>query len=93
MRKTTLLTLLICLNIMLATALLWCALPPRTAQAQGTGLAGNYVAVTGQIQREFDALYLLDLQQRALHVFYFLKGSNELQYAGFRDLERDFRAN
>ncbi len=93
MTKTRLLTFLICLNLVLATALLWVAVPPRLAYAQGTGLAGNYIAVTGQIQREFDALYLLDLQQRALHVFYFVKGSNELEYAGFRDLERDFRAN
>jgi len=93
MSRTTLLTFLICVNVALVTALVWCALPPKVAYAQGTGLAGNYLAVTGQIQREFDALYLLDLQQRALHVFYFLKGSNDLQYAGFRDLERDFRAN
>jgi hypothetical protein len=84
-------TLLVCLNLILATALVIFGLPPRTAVAQGTGLAGNYLVVSGEIQDQFDALYLIDLQERTLHTFYYQKGSNDIQYAGYRSLERDFR--
>lgn len=93
MPKNKLFTVLLCLNLILAAALVFHSLPPRTAAAQGTGLGGNFLAVTGEIQSKFDALYLMDLQNRTLHVFYFQKGSQDLQYAGYRDLERDFRNN
>lgn len=93
MPKNAVLAVLLCLNVALAVALVVLGLPPKTAVAQGTGLAGNYIAVTGEIQSKFDALYLMDLQNRALHVFYFMKGTQDLQYAGYRDLERDFRNN
>ena len=85
------LTVLICLNLVLLTALVIFGVPARTAVAQGTGLAGNYLVVAGEIQDQFDALYLFDLQERALHTFYYQKGSNDLQYSGLRSLERDFR--
>ena len=91
MQSNRILAALLCLNLVLAAVLVLHSLPPRTAAAQGTGLGGNFLAVTGEIQSEFDALYLMDLQNRTLHVFYFQKGSQDLQYAGYRDLERDFR--
>lgn len=93
MQSNRILAALLCLNLVLAAVLVLHSLPPRTAAAQGTGLGGNFLAVTGEIQSEFDALYLMDLQNRTLHVFYFQKGSQDLQYAGYRDLERDFRNN
>ena len=93
MTKTTWLTLLVCVNLVLLTGIVVFGVPPKAALAQGTGLSGNYLVVTGQIQAQFDALYLIDLHERALHVFYFMKGSNELRWAGYRDLERDFRNN
>ena len=61
------------------------------ALAQGTALSNNYLVVAGQIQAQFDALYVIDVRERTLHIFYFLKGSNDLRWAGYRDLERDFR--
>ena len=93
MKKKMLLTLVLCANLVLLTGIVLLTATPRTALAQGTGLAGNYLLVSGQIQSQFDALYMLDLRERALHCFYFVKGTNNLEYAGFRDLERDFRNN
>jgi hypothetical protein len=93
MRKRLLLTVLVCANLVLLTGIALFAATPRTALAQGTGLAGNYLVVTGQIQSQFDALYMLDLRERTLHCFYFVKGTNNIEYAGYRDLERDFRNN
>ena len=93
MQKTTWLSLLVCVNLALLTGIVIVGVPPRVAQAQDTGLAGSYLVVTGEIQNEFDALYLIDLPQRTLHIFYFRKGSKELEWAGYRDLERDFRNN
>jgi hypothetical protein len=91
--KTTWLSLLVCVNLVLLTGIVVFGVPPQAAWAQGTGLAGNYLLVTGQIQSQFDALYLIDLHERTLHTFYFDKGTNDLRWAGYRDLERDFRNN
>lgn len=93
MKKTAWLSLLVCVNFALLAAIALAAYPPRAAYAQGAGLAANYMAVTGEIQDEFDALYLIDLRERTLHAFYFLRGSDEMKWAGYRDLERDFRNN
>ncbi len=91
MTRATWLTVLVCVNLALLTAIVVFAVPPQAALAQGTSLAGNYMIVAGQIQQQFDALYLIDLRERTLHIFYFMKGSNDLRWAGYRDLERDFR--
>jgi hypothetical protein len=93
MNKTAWLTLLVCVNLVLITGIVLFGSAPRTALAQGTGLAGNYMIVTGAIQTGFDALYVLDLRERTLHAFFFVKGSNNIEYGGYRDLERDFRNN
>jgi hypothetical protein len=93
MNKTAWLTLLVCVNLVLLTGIVLFGFTPRTALAQSTGLAGNYMIVTGEIQDGFDALYVLDLRERTLHAFFFQKGSNNIEYGGYRDLERDFRNN
>ncbi len=93
MRKRTWLSLLVCLNLVLLAATILVGTSPRTAHAQGTGLSGNYLVVSGEIQEEFDALYMVDLRERALHAFYFRKGTRDMQYAGYRSLELDFRNN
>ena len=46
---------------------------------------------SGEIQDGYDAVYLIDLQSRYLHAFYYDRGQKALSYGGFRDLERDFR--
>ena len=91
MRKSTLLSMLVCLNMLLLTAVVLRSYSLPTAAAQGTGLAGNYVVVAGEIQDGYDAVYLIDLQSRYLHAFFYDRGTNSLKHGGLRDLERDFR--
>ncbi|MCK4341259.1 MAG: hypothetical protein KAY37_05990 [Phycisphaerae bacterium] len=93
MNKTTCLTFLVCVNLILLTGLIFFSTTPRAAYAQGIGLADNYMLVAGEIQDEFDALYLIDMRERTLHTFYFRKGTKDLEYGGYRLLEQDFRHN
>lgn len=95
MSRTTVVALLVCVNLLLLTAVLVVAVPPpRTAMAQrSTGLANKYMMVAGEVQDEFDALYIVDMQERLLHAFYFRRGTRDLEYCGYRMLERDFRHN
>ncbi len=93
MSKSTCVALLVCLNLVLLTALCLASYSLPTAAAQGTGLAGNYMMVTGQIQDRYDALYVVDLRERTLHAFYWDKGRRQIVYSDWRDLDRDFRNN
>lgn len=93
MRKTTWLSMLVCVNLVLLTGIVLCSTSPPAAYAQGTSLAGDYLVVAGEIQDEHDALYILDLRDRLLHVLYFDRGTKTLRHAATRDLERDFRHN
>jgi hypothetical protein len=91
MRKSTLLALLVCVNMALLTAIVLRTYSPPAAYAQGTGLGGNYVMVAGEIQDGYDALYLIDTQSRYLHALYYDRGTNSLRHGGYRSLRRDFR--
>lgn len=93
MSKSTWLSLLVCVNLVLLTGLVLCTYSPPAAYAQGTSLAGDYMVVAGEIQDQHDALYIIELRSRMLHVLYFDRGSKSLRYAGWRDLEQDFRRN
>lgn len=94
MKKSLWLSLLVCLNLMLLTGVLLASYSlPTAAAQQAAGLSGDYMVVTGEIQNEYDALYLIDLKERTLHSFYYDKGRRRLYYSDFRDLERDFRNN
>ncbi len=93
MTKRIALAGLIVLNVALAAGVLTSAFRPEPAFAQGTGLAGNYLAVTGEVQDQFDALYLLDMRTWVLHAFHYDRGPRRLAYADSRDLQRDFRSN
>ncbi len=93
MRKNTWLSLLLCLNLVLLTGIVLVTYSPPTAYAQGTSLAGDYMVVAGEIQDQHDALYIIDVRNRILHVLYYDRGRKALRYAGARDLEQDFRHN
>lgn len=93
MHRNSWFALLVCVNLVLLTGIILATSAPRTAYAQGAGLAGDYLVVSGEIQDQFDALYLLDLRERTLHTFYFVKGTRNMEYGGFRVLEADFRHN
>lgn len=89
--KNTLLAALVVANVALLAGVVLQTTPTKTALAQATGLNGNYLAVSGNIQNNFDALYLLDMQTTRLHVFVWDRGRKELDYVDSRSLERDFR--
>ncbi len=87
---------LVCLNLVLLAAILLVGTGPRAALAQSgpaVGTTNNYLVVSGQVQRGYDVLYLLDARERALHAFYFRKGTRDLLWGGMRSLEMDFRNN
>ena len=90
MLKRLLLGALVCVNLVLLTALVFASYQPPTAFAQ-EGLSGDYVVVSGEIQSNFDGLFVLDLKTRKLHAFYYERAGRELAYGGFRDLDLDFR--
>ena len=92
--KALALASLVALNAMLLAAIVMATVPERTAQAQvGGGLAGQYLVVAGEIQDQFDAVYMIDVRARALHAFTFDRGTKQLELGDSRDLERDFRNN
>ncbi|MFH1748123.1 MAG: hypothetical protein ABIG44_13890 [Planctomycetota bacterium] len=93
MAKSTVISVMVCLNLVLLTVICLASYSLPTATAQGTGLAGNYIMVSGEIRDEYDALYVIDLRTRTLHAFYWDQGRRELIYSDWRDLERDFRNN
>lgn len=93
MTKRSWIALLICANVGLLAGIVLATSMPRAAYAQATGLAGNYLLVAGELQDQYDALYMLDLKQAVLHAFYYDRGPRRLAYAHSRSLERDFRAN
>jgi hypothetical protein len=100
MKASAWISLLICLNVILGTGVVLVATDPTPAYAQDapgatfdTGLAKNYIFITGEIQNKFDALYVLDIKERSLHGFYFDKSTDRIVYSDVRDLEADIRNN
>jgi hypothetical protein len=91
--RNKLLALLVCANVVLLAGLILRSTSLPSALAQGTGLAGNYVVVAGEVRDQFDALYLLDLRTRVLTCYLFDRTSKRLTPTDSRDLERDFRNN
>lgn len=89
--KNAWIAFLIVANVALAAGIFVMAQPAKPAFAQGTGLAGNYLAVAGEVQDSYDALYLIDMRSYVLHALVYDRGRRELEYAASRDLRRDFR--
>jgi len=91
MNKRTWLALLVCINVALLAGLVMATTSSSTALAQTTGLNQNYLAVCGEVQDQFDALYLIDTQSKLLHAFNWDRGRRQLEYASSRNLKTDFR--
>ena len=97
MLKRYALAALVCVNLVLLTGIVLVSAAPPAALAQeapaaaSPGLASNYLIVTGNIQSDFDGVYVIDRSRQLLHGFYWERGRNRLLYAGSRDLEVDFR--
>jgi hypothetical protein len=104
MSRRNLLYVLISVNVLLAALLcgvpLWPAhalaaddppgLPPGAA-APPAPLSSRYLAVAGEMQDEYDAVYLLATKNRALLVFVYDRSMRRLGHVAARDLDADFR--
>lgn len=89
--KQLLLVSLICLNAALVVALTY---GPTTPKAYGQVIGSNYLVVTGHINEDNDALWIIDLRDRKLAALRFDKTRKQLAGiapAGGRDLTRDFK--
>ncbi|MGE0479933.1 MAG: hypothetical protein AB7Q17_05610 [Phycisphaerae bacterium] len=95
MNKSSWIAALACLNLGLLAGVVLYSLPANTAFAQETPApaVGGFVVVTGEIQDEYDALYVIDLSTRRLHAFMYDKTGKHLAFTSSRDLDRDFRNN
>ncbi|MBN2563064.1 MAG: hypothetical protein JXQ75_19235 [Phycisphaerae bacterium] len=96
MTKRALIVLLVGVNLILLAALILASgwgLP--AAYAQAVPLGQNYLIVAAEIRDGVDALYVIDLSQRRMHVFRPNRDQNDrrLLHVGFRDLQRDFRGS
>ncbi len=93
MRKRAILVLLLGVNLLLLATLILSSWRLPAAQAQAVPMASNYLMVAGEIRDGSDALYVVDLSRRRLHVFIPNQDQNNRRiiYRHYRDLERDFR--
>ncbi|MFQ5412043.1 MAG: hypothetical protein ACE5EC_07085 [Phycisphaerae bacterium] len=93
MSKRVLIVLLVGVNLTLLAVLILSRWTLPAAYAQAAPLGQNYAMVTGEINDGRDALYVLDLSRRLVHVFIPNRDQNNrrLFYADYRDLRRDFR--
>ncbi len=93
MNKRPFIVLLVGVNLILLTALILTTWRLPEAHAQAVPLGQNYLIVAGEVRDGVDALYIVDLSQRRMHVFMPTRDQNDrrLYHVGFRDLQRDFR--
>lgn len=94
MSKRMCIAALVCANLLLLTGVVLVTTTPNAAYAQDTGLNYNYLIVTAEVTTGNDAVFLLDVRRRLLHVFYNDRGARgltELRLVGSRNLDRDFR--
>jgi hypothetical protein len=89
--KRSIIAALVGLNLVLLATLVLKTTSPQAAFAQRRGGSQNFVAVTCRADKDFDALYMIDLSQRKLHCFVPNRDrSGSVVYAGVRDLKTDF---
>ncbi len=93
MSKRALIVLLWGANLLLLAVLVLSRWELPAACAQAAPLGRNFAMVSGQIRSGVDALYILDLPKRRMHVFVPSRDHNNRKvfHAGYRDLQRDFR--
>ena len=83
---------LIVLNVVLVVALLGRVYHTPAAQAQGVGLSGNYLTAAGEVKGARDGLFLIDLENRYMHLLLFERSSGRIVYVDGRSLVRDLAA-
>ena len=87
--KKTIVIALVCVNVALLAWLVTMAMPTAEAQAYRGG--NNYVMVTGQMDANYDAVFVLDLTKRRMAAFRLDQTTKKLVAFGARDLSKDFR--
>lgn len=81
--------MLVCVNVLLLAMILVAALPQ--AQAQSIRGANNYLLMTGQIEKDYDVIYVMDLASRRLVAWQFNRTDRKLiRFRGGRNLAKDF---
>ena len=80
---------LVCVNVALLALVLGRALPE--ARAQTVRGASNYLLTTGQIENDYDVVYVMDLSKRQLKAWQFDRTKKKLQILRGRDLVKDFK--
>lgn len=93
MSKRGYIVLLVGVNLLLLSTLILASWRLPRAYAQAAPLGQNYAMVAGEIRDGVDALYVIDLPRRLLHVFIPNRDQNNRRifHDGIRDLQRDFR--
>ena len=82
--------MLVCVNVLLLAMILGAALPQ--ARAQSVRGANNYLLMTGQIEKDYDVVYVMDLASRRLAAWQFNRSNKKLvRFRGGRDLAKDFK--
>jgi hypothetical protein len=82
------------MNLALLAALVWLNVGEGRAFAQNpSAVSQRYLAVAGEMQNELDAVYVVDTQERFLHVLTYDRGRRRLIYSAARDIDADIRNN
>lgn len=81
-------------NFALLATLIWLNVGARPAFAQNpSSVSQRFLTVAGEMQNELDALYVLDTQERFLHVMVYDRGRRRLIYSASRNIDADIRNN
>lgn len=93
MSKRAIIVLLVGANLLLLSVLILQTWRLPAAHAQAMPLGHNYVMVAGEVRDSVDALYIVDMARRRLHVFVPNRDqrNRRLFHVAARDLQRDFR--
>lgn len=96
MKRNVLLGALALVNVALLVGLVSATSEPKSALAASLqdgapGLSNNYMVVAGEIQDQYDAVYILDIATRNLYAYVYDQGARQLKLVQARDLKRDFR--
>jgi hypothetical protein len=80
---------LVVVNVVLLAALLLATDPPK-AYGQAVHGATDYLVVTGHYERDYDAIYMIDLGRRKMCFFLFDRTTKRMTPYAIRKLRTDF---
>ena len=93
MNRRGIIILLAGANFLLLITLILASWRLPAAHAQGVPLGSSYLMVAGEIRNGSDALYVIDLANRRMHVLVpnLDRNARRLVHRDYRSLEQDFR--